>query len=129
MLDKAYSLRPQERKEHRRFEIPIPLSSLAGPKTLIHNFNEICETLNRDPRYVLKYLSGELATAGSMNGPRAAFQGRFNRETLTQLINRFAEEFVFCPICNLPDTKITKEKRLFFLKCEACGARSSVRAV
>ncbi|MEM3439613.1 MAG: hypothetical protein QXG32_01685 [Candidatus Bathyarchaeia archaeon] len=31
-----------------------------------------------------------------------------------------------CPICKMPDTKLLKEKRLTFLICEACGAKSSV---
>ncbi|MEM2273205.1 MAG: hypothetical protein QXX56_03185, partial [Candidatus Bathyarchaeia archaeon] len=38
-------------------------------------------------------------------------------------------EFVNCPICKRPDTKIIKEKRFNFLVCEACGAKSPVRRI
>ncbi|MBK5133178.1 translation initiation factor IF-2, partial [Candidatus Bathyarchaeota archaeon] len=31
------------------------------------------------------------------------------------------------PVCKRPDTKIAKDKRLIFLDCNACGARSSVK--
>jgi translation initiation factor 2 subunit 2 len=37
------------------------------------------------------------------------------------------EGFVTCPVCKRPDTKIVKEKRLSFLVCNACGAKSSIK--
>jgi len=33
---------------------------------------------------------------------------------------------VICPVCNRPDTQIVRERRLGFLQCDACGARSSI---
>jgi len=42
-------------------------------------------------------------------------------------MQRYLETFVVCPVCKRPDTKIIKEKRLSFLMCEACGARSSIK--
>lgn len=129
MLDQAYSKLPQEILEHKRFSLPTSYSSLAGSRTIIHNFKEICDDLNRKPQHLLKYLSGELATAGSSDGTRALFQGRFDRGSINRLIKRYAMEFIVCPICKRPDTNILKEKRLYFLLCEACGAKSSVRQV
>jgi translation initiation factor 2 subunit 2 len=98
-------------------------------RTYIVNYKEIAEALNRNPLHILRYLSREMATAGSIDGARAIFQGKFKGDTLDRLIQRYAEEFVICPICKRPDTKIIKEKRLSFLSCEACGARSSVRSI
>jgi translation initiation factor 2 subunit 2 len=46
---------------------------------------------------------------------------------LARLMQRYMENFVVCPVCKRPDTKIVREKRLSFLICEACGARSSVQ--
>jgi translation initiation factor 2 subunit 2 len=31
---------------------------------------------------------------------------------------------VLCPVCGSPDTHLEKEKRMWFMVCEACGARS-----
>ena len=77
--------------------------------------------------HVLKYLSGEMATAATMQESRAIFQGKFQRDTFDRLLQRYLESYVVCPICKRPDTRIVKEKRLSFLVCEACGAKSSVK--
>ena len=85
--------------------------------------------MSRDPVHILKFLSKEMATAGTTDGIRAIFQGRFDNQTFRRLVDRYARELVTCPVCRRPDTKIVKEKRLYFLDCEACGARSSIRPV
>lgn len=127
LLKRARSKLPPTVLEHKRFEIPKPRSYVIGMRTIIHNFKEISDTLNRDPQHVLKFLSKEMATAGTIDGARAIFKGKFGRNTIERLINRYTEAFVTCPVCKRPDTKIVKERRLYFLVCEACGARSSIR--
>jgi len=127
LLKKARSQIPAGASKRERLEIPKLNYSVVGMRTLIHNFREIAETLNRDPHHMLKYLSNEMATAATMQESRAIFQGKFPRDTLERLLQRYLEVFVVCPICKRPDTKIVKEKRLSFLVCEACGAKSAIR--
>ena len=129
MLKRARSQLPSEILEHKRFEIPKPRSFVTGMRTVLANFKDVCDAFNREPRHVLKFLSGEMATAATIQGPRAIFQGKFGRDTFERLIERYVKEFVVCPICKRPDTKIVKEKRFLFLRCEACGAKSSIRPV
>jgi translation initiation factor 2 subunit 2 len=76
---------------------------------------------------LLKFLTGEMATAATVQGSRVIFQGKFSEDTFNRLIRRYLESYVVCPICKRPDTKIVKEKRLSFLVCQACGARSSIK--
>jgi len=78
---------------------------------------------------MLRYLSREMATAGSLDAARAIFQGKFKSDTLDSLVQHYAQEFVVCPVCKRPDTKIVREKRFSFMVCEACGAKSSVKTV
>lgn len=129
MLKRARSQLPSEILEHKRFEVPKSRSFTIGMKTIIHNFKEICDTLNRDPNHVIKFLSKEMATAGTLQVTRAMFQGKFPRLTIDRLIKRYVDEFVVCPVCKRPDTKIVKERRFYFITCEACGAKSSIRPV
>jgi len=129
LLKRAHSQLPPEIFEHKRFEVPKVRSGNIGMRTYIVNYKEIAEALNRDQLHLLRYLSREMATAGSIDGVRAIFQGKFKSDTLNRLIEHYAEEFVICPICKRPDTKIVKEKRFSFLSCEACGAKSSIRTV
>ena len=129
ILNEAYSQLPPEVFKHERFEVPKPHSAIFGSRTILHNFKEICDILNRNPAQILRFLSKEMATSGTVDGNRAIFQGRFERDTLERLIERFVNEFVMCPVCKRPDTKIVKKRRLYFLLCETCGARSSIRPV
>lgn len=129
MLKRARSQLPSEILEHKRFEVPRPRSFTIGMRTIIHNFKEICDTLNRNPNHVIKFLSKEMATAGTLQRTRAMFQGKFPHLTIDRLIKRYVDEFVVCPVCKRPDTKIVKERRFYFIICEACGAKSSTRPV
>lgn len=126
LLERAYSNLPKAVGTGERFEIPRVVGIRMGRRTIIQNLSEISNKLNRDPHHLLKFLSGELATAASLDGGRAIFQGRFDVGTVTRLLNIYAQRYVICPICNRPDTKIEKEGRFMFLRCEACGARSSI---
>jgi len=129
LLKRAHSQLPKEVFEHKRFEVPKVRSGTIGMRTYIVNFRDIAEALNRDGHHLLRYLSREMATAGTLDGVRAIFQGKFRSDALDRLVQRYVEEFVTCPVCKRPDTKIVKEKRFSFLQCEACGAKSSVRAI
>jgi len=129
LLKRVYSQLPPEVFKPKRFEIPRVSSTVAGMRTVIHNFKEIVNVLNRSPQHLMKFLTREMATAGTLEGDRAIFQGRFSEESLQNLINRYTRDYVICPICKRPDTKIVKEKRIYFLVCEACGAKSSIRPI
>jgi len=126
LLDKAYSNLPKTVGTGERFEIPKVVGIRMGRRTIVQNFGDISGVLNRDPHHLLKFLSREMATAASLDGSRAIFQGKFDVGTVTRLLTIYAQRFVICPICNRPDTKMEKEERYLFLRCEACGARSSV---
>jgi len=129
LLKRAHSQLPPGVLASKRFEIPKVRSGTIGMRTYVVNYKEIAEYLNRNPQHLLSYLSREMATAGTISGARAIFQGKFRSDTLDRLIQRYAEEFIVCPVCKRPDTKITKEKRLSFLVCDACGAKSSARTI
>ena len=131
MLDLAYSQIPSVASKHERLEVPRPQSTMVGRRgpTVVYNFKEICDTLNRDPHDVLKFLSKEMATYGTMTGSRVTFKGMFDTDALKRLLDRYVGDFVICPVCKSLDTRIVKEKRLQFRKCDACGAKSSVKAI
>ena len=129
LLDKAWSQLPPEVTKKDRFELPKPVSSIAGNRTVLYNLKEVSDRLRRNNEHLLKYLSGELATAGTIDGNRAIFQGKFDNKILERLLERYTREFVLCPTCHQPDTKTVREERLYFLVCEACGARSSIRGI
>jgi translation initiation factor 2 subunit 2 len=127
LLKRARSQIPEVGAKQERLGIPRLHHAVIGMRTIIYNFKEVANALEREPMHVLKYLSGEMATAATMQESRAIFQGKFQRDTFDRLLQRYLESYVVCSICKRPDTRIVKEKRLSFLVCEACGAKSSVK--
>jgi len=126
MLERAYAELPQQVATYERFTLPRPDVRRAGRRTLIRNFKEICDELRREPEHVLKFLSGEMATLTTFDGVRVVLQGRFGYDTVRNLLEIYTEKYVVCPVCKRPDTRVVREKRLWFLQCEACGAKSSI---
>ncbi len=96
-------------------------------RTMVLNFKDIAEKLNRKPSHLARFIFKESGKPGSIEGERLIIQGRLSNEELRKLIELYVREFVKCPICGGLDTKIISERRLRFLVCEICGAKSSVR--
>ncbi len=127
LLRRARSQVPEGASKKERLEMPQLYVSTVGMRTTISNFKDISEVLDRDPQHILKFLTREMATAATYHDGRAIFQGKFPRDTFERLLTRYMESFVICPVCKRPDTKIIKEKRLAFIVCNACGAKSSIK--
>lgn len=127
LLERARDQVPEGTAKKERLELPRLFVSIIGMRTTISNFKEVADTLNRDPQHILKFLTREMATAATYHDGRAIFQGKFRRDTFEHLIGRYMEGFLICPVCKRPDTNIIKEKRLTFLLCNACGAKSSIK--
>ena len=130
LLDRARKQIPPKVFEHNRFEFGLVNSLIQGNMTIIPKFKEIADTLRRKPQLLLKLLTRELATAGTIDsGGRAIFQGRHGNSTINELINRFIDIYVLCHECKKPDTQLLRENRFLFIICEACGARESVKSI
>jgi translation initiation factor 2 subunit 2 len=131
LLERARSQVPKEvfEKKHRRLTLSAPNSRTQGSRTILYNLREIAEQLNREPHHLLKFLSKEMGTAGTIEGTYAVFQGKFERTVFENLLNQYMQDYLTCPVCRGIDTKISKEGRYYFLLCEACGARNSIKAV
>ena len=127
LLKRARAQMPEVSLKRERLELPRLFVTTVGMRTIISNFKEVADVLDRDPQHILKFLTREMATAATFHDSRAIFQGKFQRGVFERLLQRYMESFVVCPVCKRPDTKIVKEKRLSFLVCNACGARSSIK--
>jgi translation initiation factor 2 subunit 2 len=127
LLKRATDQMPEVSAKKERLELPRIFMSTVGMRTIISNFGEIADVLDRDPQHILKFLTREMATAATFHDSRAIFQGKFQRESFERLLQRYMEAFVTCPVCKRPDTKVVKEKRLSFLVCNACGAKSAIK--
>jgi translation initiation factor 2 subunit 2 len=116
------------RKAPSRLEIPAPQIIWVGKNTIFRNFMEFPKALRRDPEKFLLYLNKELASAGYIAGERVIFLGRKTPSSFQALIDRYVKDYIQCPVCGSPDTHTEKNKKVAFLICEACGAKSSIKS-
>ncbi len=126
-LDRALEQIPEVKAKDSRFVVPSPRVMIEGKTTVLENFENIVNALNRDPDHVLKYLLRELGTAGRKDGSRAIFQGRFTEEQIAGQLASYVQEFVICSECGLPDTHLVRTDRILMLHCDACGAHRSLK--
>jgi translation initiation factor 2 subunit 2 len=129
LLSKAYEKLPKVEDHIDRFKIPLAEIMIQGNQTIIKNFSQIAETLRREPSHILKFLTKELATPAGLSGTRVILQAKISQKMIQQKLEDYINDYVFCKECKEPDTKLVKEDRITFLICEACGAKSSVKAI
>lgn len=75
----------------------------------------------------MKFLLGELGTAGKIDGNRAIFNGKFEQSLINGLIRSYVDDYVICSECGKPDTRLVKDDRILLLRCDACGGHRPVR--
>lgn len=129
LLKKGREKLPESLKSTgERFEIPKAKGHMEGSKTIISNFSQIVDTLNREQSHLLKFLQRELATPATVDGQRLVLGRKISASQINSKIQLYTATFVLCPDCKKPDTKLVREERVLFLKCAACGSKHPVRA-
>jgi translation initiation factor 2 subunit 2 len=126
LLKRAQEKLPKKVTEHSRFKVPEVDILIEGKTTVLRNFAEIVDTINREPSDVLAYLLRELGTAGTSDGKRVIFKGRVQADQIEDRLNAYITSYVLCSECLRPDTKLVKEGRTMILECDACGAHRPV---
>lgn len=120
-------LSDEARQEAARLELPPVDVMWEGQKTFLRNFAEFPKVLRREPEKILQYLAKEFAVPAERIGEKAMFIGKRDPDDFTRLFRIYLQDYVLCPTCGSPDTRVTKENRIAFLVCEACGAKSTLK--
>lgn len=127
LLKKAYAHVTEPSEVHERFTVPEARSYIEGKTTVLENFTDIADVARREKDHLMKYLLGELGTAGKIDGNRAIFNGKFENSLINGLIKSYVEDYVICSECGKPDTRLVKDDRYLVLRCDACGGHRPVR--
>ncbi|HJJ95735.1 MAG TPA: translation initiation factor IF-2 subunit beta [Methanocorpusculum sp.] len=127
MLQKAYAGIDEPTDTGERFVMPKTRVYLEGKTTVLENFADIADTLNREQDHFMKYILGELGTAGKIDGTRAVFNGKFELVQFETIVKNYVSDYVICSECGRPDTILVMDKHILMLQCEACGAKRPIR--
>lgn len=127
LLEKAYEEVKIVDKSSERFEIPKVQGHVTGNNTFITNFSTIADYLRRSPEHLTKFLLKELAVSGRLDKGRLILKTKLNSAKVNEKIEKYAKEFVICPVCSKPDTEVISEKGIKIKHCLACGAKSPIK--
>ncbi|QLC34617.1 translation initiation factor IF-2 subunit beta [Halarchaeum sp. CBA1220] len=116
-----------EAAEASRFDVPDPEVRTEGNFTIYENFQDTLDRLDRSQRHVLQFIQNDLGTAAQIdeNG-RVRLTGEFSQDRIAEALDEYVDEYVLCPECGLPDTNLVRRDDATQLKCDACGARTTV---
>ena len=124
-LEEALDATPDIQGGEARFTIPDPDIRQEGNATVYENFRATVDRLDRDGELVLKFLQDELGTNAHIDERgRARLTGEFPARRIGNAIDEFADAYVLCPECGLPDTRLEHEQGAETIRCTACGALS-----
>ncbi len=129
LLDRGMEKLPNECRDGVRFTIPKAVVLIQGAKTIFTNFYDVADCLRRDPKHLLKFFLKELATSYEEKDKTVTFTGRFPGPLMNRKIELYVKNYLLCPNCGKPDTKLLKIDRIEFIKCEACGAKQAVKKI
>lgn len=127
LLERAREKLPETAAGNSRFEVPKVKGHIQGNKTIISNFSQIADNIGRPIEHFLKYILKELATPGELKPTALIIGTKISASRINEKIEQYVREFVLCPECKKPDTKLIKEDKITYLKCTACGAKHTIK--
>lgn len=134
MIQRAFNCmqmnNPDSNANSRRIKIPQIKIERKGKKTIFSNFVTVCQSMKRDPEHVKQYICTEQNTDASIDGTGALLiTGRLQPNVIEMYILQYVHTYVKCPVCGSGETKLEKNNRLLFIKCNQCTAQRTVQQI
>ncbi|MGC8645654.1 MAG: translation initiation factor IF-2 subunit beta [Thermoplasmata archaeon] len=117
-----------KREDKIRFQIPQPEVITEGKLTIIKNFKDIVDMINRDENHVFKYLLKQFGLSGEISDGRLILKGKPPEGAIDKAIDEYLRTYVQCYECGNFDTEIKRENRNEIVRCKACGAERPLYA-
>lgn len=128
LLEIAFKSVKKPEGSSERFEVAKIVGHYEGKKTILTNFFQIADYIRRAPEHFQKFILKELAVSGQREGDRLVLNNRIPSAKINEKIDLYTREFVICRECGKPDTELSREDRITFIHCLACGAKHPVRS-
>ena len=111
--------------------IPPKILIEGTKKTVIMNFRDLCERMNRILDHVCKFILYELSTTGSLtnNNNSLKIKGKYKSNVIETIIKKYIKEFLLCNQCKSPKTIIIKENRLNYIECRNCNSKYTIKSL
>ena len=103
-------------------------------RTYITNFIKYCESIEREPETVKKFLEKDMGTSSSIVSENSLateksglkFSTTFRQQVVMTSITNYMKIYVLCKICRSGCTEIIKKDKILFVCCRNCKADNAV---
>lgn len=119
---------------YTRPELETKIEGRGGStRTVVGNMGKIAKAIKIEQIYPTKFFSMELGSRVRCFDDTgvSAINGRHDKETLEELLDKFIVLFVLCPECKLPEISLTVVGKdgthKLAYDCDACGSAKSLK--
>lgn len=115
-----------ENDPHNRYKMPVPGVAYEHAKkglTLLVNLEDVAKALNTPPEFLHHWL-GMSFSRTKLPGYR--LKGRIEAKEVTGAVLEFAKNFLWCPECKDPETRMSFKKGPR-IKCKTCGYKGPLK--
>ena len=126
LLNDASDILSASTVSQERLKIPKPILMEEGKQTIVRNFMDILDIINRNERDVAKFFMKEFGIGVNVEGRRLIINRKVTEEEFITKLEQYLNVYVRCYECNSPDTEIVKEGRVNVIRCKACGAQHPI---
>ena len=110
-----------------KLSLPRPIVAVVNKKTLVKNFRQMCQQMNRSELDVQKFFSDELLKKTSVDSKGGLLiWGMFRQPGIEKITKRYITQFIICKECNASKTELIKEHRVLYLKCHKCLSKKAL---
>ena len=108
-----------------KIKLVRPIIFRKDRRTIIENFETICQYFKRSPQEVINYIKAELSItdASVISAGALKLKGMYEPGRVSFAIQKFARDFVICKQCRSMNTKSDGSHHTF---CHDCGSRTLV---
>ena len=92
-------------------------------KTVLVNYDTVCQQMKIDPNLLIRYLSMKLGSRAKFDSKKkqwCIYSGTVTLDALSICLIQFLIAVVLCPICRLPELTYESGKKTTTIKCNSC---------
>ena len=133
LIDRAYNILKKEQKNKKNFTKPIIVNH--NRKSYITNFINFCESINRLPEDVRKFISKDINVDTSFvtennlednNNSGLKLNNYYKSAQIMNTITNYMKQYVLCDSCKSGNTEIEKIERINYIICGTCKSKKAI---
>ena len=128
LLDRAYESFTLDRGKIKLVE---PKFDKKDRKSYVHNFQEVCQSMNRTPEQIKAFFEKELNMKTSIkeDGSLKIDGMPKTQSVIEKIIKDYVINYIMCKSCKSCKTQVQKIDRITYLVCDVCKSSRSIEKI